>query len=93
MRGYQHRFDAVIELFGKQVVHIGHFFKRHAVRDDFAGLDASGLDVLDQLGQVTLDADLIHLQCQSLVHRTANRNRIERPAIHADDGLFSAFAH
>ncbi|MDP3454657.1 hypothetical protein, partial [Methyloversatilis sp.] len=61
----QHRLDAAVELVGKQVAGVGHFFQRNAVRDDPARFDAARLDVFDQTRQLALDAGLAELSAQA----------------------------
>jgi hypothetical protein len=68
------------------VVRLGDVLQRDAVRDHLARLEAAGLDVLDQARQVALDAGLVHAQRQALVHRVADRHRVEGRPVHADDG-------
>ncbi len=75
------------------MIGVGHLFHRNAVRDDLAGFDATGLDVLDQSGQVALHRALVHAQRQPLVHGVADGHRVEGGTVDAHDRHRAALAH
>src|SRR5437870_7468477 len=52
---HDHRLDDAVELAREHVVRLGNLVDREAVRDDLAGFEPPGLDVLDQPRQVALD--------------------------------------
>src|SRR5690606_28434856 len=84
--GFENYLDATVMLVAEGLVHLRPLLEADAVGDDEARVDLAFLDALEQVVGPAVDVGLAHAEGQALVHRRAERNLVDQPAIHAGNG-------
>src|SRR3546814_4773515 len=62
---------------------LGGLFQGHAMADDDLRAKATGLDMAEQFGKVSLHVGLAHLEGQALVERVAEQEAVDETGIDA----------